>query len=194
MNDQEQLQLASREIEVLEKQIFAIKKNRREELAKLVRLDADIQQFWYVSENDANNGMIQTKQDAPFVCEGIVVVGENSAATSDGIVLALSIVDATVGVTDGQDISSQGSASTNVSPTSRVPVDQFIPTYRRGDFQGSPNGAQLPNTDYWHILTAEWTIPKGDAIKVSSLLQTSSGSPGAMTPPDVVLSGYKVFG
>jgi hypothetical protein len=175
---------------ILEKRIRQVIAGRKARLAEYVNIETRDQQFFYVTNDD---GYVLTKQDAPFVCESILLIG-NSVCSTKATPFAVSIEDLGPGIVNTAGYSPEAYSNTGGTPPINnnitIPIDMFVPCHRRGDV----NGWVPANTDYWFNLAAEWIIPKGDTLRVRYTPEpAASGVNGNYTPPLIVLAGYKVF-
>ncbi len=188
--DAQELEAAELLVTMLEKRIRQVIAGRKARLAEYVNIESRDQEFFYVTNDD---GYILTKQSAPFVCQSIIMIG-NPVSAPTASPFAVSIEDLGPGLVSTQGYSQEAYSNTGDTPqignVITIPIDWFVPAYRRGDTLGWATA----NTDYWFQLAAEWVIPKGDTLRVRyTPAPAATGVAGNYTPPLIVLAGYKVF-
>ncbi len=194
MKGTDEFEVATTQLLMLEQRIAQVKRERRAQLERYVFIDHNIRQFFYTTDEF---GYIAVQQDAPFVACAIVVSGNNlgiaQATTAQNFSLSIEDLGSGRQVTEGSEPLWPPNFHTSLTPATMtlspggvltVAVEEFSPTYRQGDDYGTTS----PNTDYWHVLGAQWLIPKGDTLRC--LFKPT----GTAVIPNVTLCGFKVMG
>lgn len=180
-----QLDTANSLLDYLQSRINAIRDGRRRELSRYVRVGSRDSEFFYTSDA---TGYIQTKQDADFVCQSIMVAGDPEWLVS-GAGLTMSIEDMGPGrmITQGLVPATTGVTQADAIPNTgyTIPVASLTPMYGR-DYNQTLYRAV--NVDYWYAAPASFVVPRGDTLRaiVYPLATTALWR--------LVLCGYKVYG
>jgi hypothetical protein len=188
----DEIKQALQGIEAAEQSIAEFRAFQRARLAQYVNLDANMQAFWYTSDDD---GMIKTKFDAPFMCLAIIVSGNprdnDNGSPPRAYEVQLRNLNGPRDFTNGQSTDLDSTAD-RVFASTTIPIEAFVPAPRRLDSANAGNVYPY-NVDYWYTLPATEMIPRGNVIQARWTPRDVVDEDVDVTPPNVTLFGYKVF-
>lgn len=210
MASAEALEAIEAEIMIIEGVIDEIEESRIARLREAVHLESDLQAFIYVAD-DSNQ--ISIEQDAPFVAEQIMLIGDQvtkgSSSNPNAVAVEFNILGGET-LTEGTSVPTtnnlpntfavaQSQTSIMVpQQTLTIPIDVFVPAAAFSGTFASPLNIRpktCPNNDFSHVLPVEWFIPKGSSILAQFRQDAPSGATGytgTLYSPDPVFIGHKV--